>query len=571
MVPRPSGTRTWEAEEGEAAAPRAPASGVHRKGARRSIVRAALERVDDPLHRGVGVLSAAAKVGAAARTPRLHALLQGFGVLQRSPESWIDSPIVEPLPWESGQIDAPPAPTPPGVDAPWPQPPVVSPGLYAPVLHLDEEERIDHVRANVTRYLGQIIRLTPSAAKHALRGPRLVPVDDARFAALLTETSLGQFVSLRLEPQDRRAFGALADARDVAKVDCSFAPREHALPGCHVAPTVTLLLREGGAWRAAAIRVGERVVTPGEGASWSLAKYFVLQGAQGRLVGTEHPRLHFPFDTIRAVTRAVLPRGHVISRLLEPHTRYTAGLNESVIHHRRSVLHNSQREIYTPFPYTTEGIHALVQAGRDGVEGVADYAPYRFGDGLFGEHVIYGRYRRAWHDVVSAFVAEVLDALPPEDDGVHAVHKWAEHIGTWVPGFPSGEELTRGGALGWTLASVICAQSVYHTADHHSYAAIPLAEMPWRLRAPAPDQVTPASLDVAQLVSPEDHFRHRLCHAMFFAPVILGSLRDVRYGFRVPRARAAEARLFERMEGLDGIWEGSGFPSSAELASSIQY
>src|SRR6185295_240152 len=92
-----------------------------------------------------------------------------------------------------------------------------------------------------------------------------------------------------------------------------------------------------------AIRVGDRVFGPEDGASFELARYFVMQGAHTRLVLTDHPRLHFATDVINAVTRSVLPAGHRLHVLIEPHTVFTAGLNAAVIHSRRSVLLNSQR------------------------------------------------------------------------------------------------------------------------------------------------------------------------------------------------------------------------------------
>lgn len=516
--------------------------------------------------RALGFATASLKLGPSRERPRSHALLLRLGVLDRLPTSWADDPLLDRLPWHAGRVDAPPASPPDGVDAPWPQPPVVGPGFYDPVLHLDLEERADHFEHNVLRYLGQIVGLTPGAARRALRGPRLAPVDDARFAELLTGTSFGQFVT-PLEPADREAFGPLAE-EGCAKVDLSFAPREHTLPDMHVAPTVTLVRRDGDRWSVSAMRVGARLLRPDDGAAWELARYFALQGAQTRLVTSTHPRLHFPTDAVRAITRALLPAGHVVARLLAPHLVFTAGLNEAVIHHRRSVLHNSQRELYTPFPYTTRGIHALVEAGRIGVPGSEAWAPYRWSDGRFGEHVPYGRYRADWYSAVFAFVDEVLAAVPPEPVPLVA---WADAIAARVPGFPDGAEIGRSDALAHAVAAMICAVSVYHTADHHSYAEIPLAELPWRLRVPAPDLADPPPGDRASWVRPEDHFRHILGHALFFAPTIRRSLADARHGFRAPRARAAELAFAARRSELDAAWAGSPFPTSAQIACSIQY
>jgi hypothetical protein len=442
--------------------------------------------------------------------------------------------------------------------------------LYSPVIAFDDEDRRDHLRYNVSRYLGQVVRLAPAAAARALRGPRLLRLDDATFTAILTRTSLGQFVSLEIEARDREAFAADLGGdpgRRFAKVDFSFAPADLALAGVHVAPTVVLLHRgEGDAYRAAAIRVGDGVVRPGDGAAWELARYFALQGANVRLVLAEHPRLHFPNDVVNAITRSALPEGHVVHRLLRPHTRFTLGLDAAVIHHRRSVLHNSQRELYSPFPYTTEGTHAQVAVSRGGLPGVRAYRAYRFGDSLMGDHVPYGRFRRDWFELYVELTTRIAALVPRDDPYVRA---WADHLHEWLPGFPAGDVIQREGTLARALASFICDVSVFHSADHHSYAAIPPAQIPLRLRAPPPDRRAPGALDPGALVWPEDHFRHLLCHAMFFAPVVIRSLRQVRY--EIAGAREALSSLRSGMDALDAKWAGSGFPASGQIACSIQY
>ena len=294
-----------------------------------------------------------------------------------------------------------------------------------------------------------------------------------------------------------------------------------------------------------------------DGTRWALAKHFVLQGAQLRLVLSTHPRLHFPNDTVLAVTRSALRPDHPLRALLAPHGRYTLGLHEGVIHHRRSVLHNSQRELYAAFPYTTEGQHRLFAAGHHGVPGRGDWAAYRFSDGLFGDHVPYGRFRRDWFELLARYADHALASVAPDDDAVRA---WAGHVAAWIPGFPDGTAIGRPGVLVHTVASYLAAVSVYHSGDHHSYSAIPLCDMPWRLRAPPPSDADPGPYDPQALVTPEDRFRHHLCHVMFFAPQVVCSLRDV-----IPASHHAA------MERLDARWAGSGFPSSGEIAASLQY
>jgi hypothetical protein len=488
--------------------------------------------------------------------------LLALGVMQRAPDSWLDSPRILPLPRGSAQAPVAPGAPPTGLTGPWPRAPWVDPAFYPSVLPTDAQDRRDHVEANVRRYLGQIAHYAPLAALRALRGPRLVPVSDARLVEILTQTSLGQFVSLALEERDRAAFrSVLAPAVSHAKVDLSFMPTEELLPGLHAAPTVTLLRHLGpDRYEVAAISLQGRVLLPGE-PGWELAKYFVLQGAQLRLVVSAHPRLHFPNDAVLGVTRTALSQEHPLRRLLTPHGRYTLGLHEGVIHHRRSAIHNSQREWYAAFPFTTEGQHKLVASGHHGVAGHADWQPYRFSDGLFGEHVPYGRFRRDWFEEMSLYVDDALRHVRVDD----TLRAWADHLAGWVEGFPDASALATPGTLVRTVASYLAAVSVYHSGDHYSYSTIPLEEMPWRLRRPPHD---PGPWLPDELLSPEDTFRQVLCHAMFFRPWVVCSLREA--APELPEARVFRVHL-RRMDRLDARWEGSSFPPSREIAASLQY
>lgn len=502
-------------------------------------------------------------------SPAVDQALALMGALLRAPSSWADSPRLAPMPWGAGRVAAPSPRLPRGVRGPWPQAPVVDPDFYAPVLNVPAQDRLDHVGFIVARYLRQLVREVPGAAAQALRGPRLVDVSDRELASILTETSLGQFVMLADQATPHPDFLlSMSPDEAYATMDFSLAPIDELLPGVHSAPVVVLLRRDGEGWAVVALRVHRRVVTPGEGDAWRLARWYALQAAQTRLVSSAHPRLHFPADVVNAVTRSVLPKRHALRRLIEPHTRFTLGLHEAVIHHRRSTIHNSQRELYNPFPYTTEGMHRLVAAGHKGIACNPAWPAWRFGDLFLGAHVPYGRFRRAWLDAWAGFAAEALDGVAADDPHVRA---WADHIAAWLPGFPDGRAIGAGGELARAAAIYLCTVSTFHTADHHSYAAIDLEKMPWRLRRAMPADGHVGALDRDALVSPEDFFRAKLAHAMFFKPAVITSLRDVAYDFDHPGGRAAAQRWSRAMDALDRQWAGSGFPASAQIASGVHY
>ena len=257
----------------------------------------------------LGMLTMALKVGPAIRKSKAYPVLERLGVLQRDPTSWGVSTALRELPWGAQPFEAPPAEPPMGFDGPWPQTCGLDPRLYPAVIHIDREDAHDHLRANAARYLGQVVRLTPRFAAQALVGPRLITLDDRELAQALTNTGLGQFVSADPSTDELALFGELVRPQaNHAIVDLSFVPEVHALPGVHVAGTIVLLRRDGSEYHLVAIRVQDRVFSPSDGPAWQLARYFVIQSAHTRLVLVTHPGLHFPADSINAITRSVCYR-----------------------------------------------------------------------------------------------------------------------------------------------------------------------------------------------------------------------------------------------------------------------
>lgn len=500
-----------------------------------------------------------------------YKMLQRIGVFEKPFELWQDAPILEQL--TMGQpLEQPYINNREGFEGMWPQRPILHDDFPAPVFNLDIEEIFDHREHIVSRYLGQVATLTPLLAWQAKREARVKRMSDALFVQFLTETSLGQFVNLTLDQTDRQAFANQIGSEPFekfAKVDFSSLAGAKTLPGIHVAPTVTLLRRLSATqYEVVAIRIRQQLFLPEETAVWQLCKLFVLQGAAINVVLTFHPWLHFPGDTINALTKSLLPQGHLLYRLLRPHLEFTLGLHEATIHNRRSVFHNSQKELYTPFPIPTEQIHQMMVFGKVGIPGNSSYPGYRFGNHLLGEHTLYGRYRQQWYETIYNFVKEITQLIPKNDP---YVMRWANAISEWLPDFPTGANIFKDDILTQVVSSYICTVSIFHTGDHYSYAMIPYQYAPLRLRVPAPDRALPSESDMANWVYAEDYFRHKLCHAMFFRPVVLRSLQDANYQFRTAQTRQAMKAFYDAVANLDQAWRGSTFPNSHEIAVSLQY
>lgn len=531
-----------------------------------------LSQAPQRLFRSVGVMVMLSGLGSPRRDPLTRRALRRLSILPEPSPAHADPPLLDRLPLGAEPLAAPPPELPPGLDGPWPQTHPLDPRLSPAVVDFGRADKYDHYRYNVARYLGQLAVLTPVAALRASLGPRLHPLPDETFSALLTETSTGQFVVHTLDPQDRRAFAAHLTSGDearFAKVDCSGVCTSETYPGTYLSPTVTLLERRSdGTYRTVAIQVGKEVFTPRDGAAWELSKYFVTQGLNLLNTVIAHPRLHFPFDALNAITRTLLPSGHLLSHLLVPHMRFTLGLHFGVLFHRRSILHNSQSEMYAGYPFDNRGTINSFALGLHGIEGNSSYPEFEFESVLIGEHTAYGRYRRDWFDAIYEFTSAITALIPKGDP---LVVRWADAIHQVQPKFPSGDRIFSGDTLARITALYIATVSVFHTADHDGWGGVPVEIAPIRLHAPPPDQVRPTELDLASLVTPESYLRQYMMRAMFFQAHVIESLRDVRHRFQKREAQAASRALFGRMDELDDRYRTSPFPDSYHLAASIQY
>ncbi len=523
------------------------------------------------VERAVGKAALALRVGPADVESKLYDGLAAVGVLERKPASWPVADEIAALPWGAGAVSAPDPKPQSGIEGPWPQDPVVHPFFPSPVLKIDRADVQDHVWNNVTRFMGQILMATPKAALRARLGRRIVPVTDARFEELVTGTTFAQFLLPIVAPRERQAFAddlkAHPDAR-FGTIDLSGFAHLKPLPGVFAAPTVVLLReRSETEWAVVAIRCGEHVFHPEDGARWDLAKYFVLQGAQCLLVHIAHPRLHFPMDAVNAFTQSLLPSNHRLKRLLAPHFQYTLGLHKAVIHHQRGAIHNNQRELSVGFTFETASMHEGVVLGMHG-RGDEAYPSYDFWGVHLGTHTTYGRYRQAWYQHILEFTRKIANTF---DVGDPDVTRWADAISPIVVGFPDGMAIWGEDVLAQTLATVIATVSVFHTADHDSHARIPTEELPWRLRQAPPDEAGPVKLDLQSLVLPEDHFRAILTHRLYSKPAIRSKLSSVKYSFRMREARDAADEFVDGFSALDGAWEPHGFATASGIATSVQY
>ena len=80
--------------------------------------------------------------------------------------------------------------------------------------------------------------------------------------------------------------------------------------------------------------------------------------------------------------------------------------------------------------------------------------------------------------------------------------------------------------------------SIWHSAEHHAYAAEPVTRVPQRLRVPEPVGNDP-EIPRAEWLRPTDIVRQEMARRMFYEAHTVRSILHLDYGFEEPALRAA--------------------------------
>ena len=144
------------------------------------------------------------------------------------------------------------------------------------------------------------------------------------------------------------------------------------LPGTFAWPVSCVFTRSNEAFSVVRIDVhitgGTPLpVTPSDPA-WNLAKAYALQGASYIGLFVVHPALHFPMDTINAITKSAVPRDHPLFQLLYPHCSYALAVDNAVLETEDGVLsNNAQGTWYDPLTANGRVIKRLLVRGMRGL------------------------------------------------------------------------------------------------------------------------------------------------------------------------------------------------------------
>lgn len=456
---------------------------------------------------------------------------------------------------------------------PWPQPSPWDSRMAPAILNVPPREIAEFRRTVVARYMQTMFSYWPKAARQCLRAPRMKGVDDARFTEILTESAWVRHVSTNFSEDDRLRFAPVLGGRELTpdsfwKVDFTGFQDQELLDGFYVADTVTLLERTSDdRARVIGICLDGVLITPDQGKRWELTKYFVLQASAQEIILGSHSALHFPMDTVNAVTKAVLPESYRLRQLIEPHCYIQLAINYAVLNVDRSVAHNNQDEVYTALPYKRFGNTSRLAVHYSGDPSNPRISPYQFPMAAPSYSGPYGDFLRGYYAVIFEFVTECMQGIDVRDP---AIVQWADTIASHLDKFPGADELAREpGLLARAVTGFIFSVSVHHSADHHSQDQLAIKESPLRLRQSPPVHPSHPGLDPEALFSREDHFRQLMMYEMYVKDHSMRGLLDVHYAFE-DGDQATIGAYHEKLRAYDAVQSGSYIPLS-DIACSIQF
>ena len=509
---------------------------------------------------------------------------------------------------------------------PWPTP---APGRplseYAEICNLPKEELQDWNKNLRWYYLFSLLKkfLPGLWWAYVKSNSRYVRYDDKTFNDHVTQGMYSKFFC-RLDPGDTDLFKekiptVTDDDSKYVKMDFSCIDRlcAHALPGTHVAATIVLFKVEPGAYdipnyRAVAIYLyrtdaqdkvlANEAVTlvPEDGARWQLAKYYAIQGAVHRINMTEHGRLHFPFDSVNAITKSLLPTKHPLFRLLIPHLRLSLAVDNSVLEGAYSLLSRINWVVYSPFTATGKYTRTLIRDGYVGRKGKFNaFPPYFFNPQPHYPNTSFGIYLRKNYEVIYTFVKGVIETTLPnvynsnDTTGVRRnwelIALWAQAISEWVPNFPVREDLLPlASAQGEIhpdrdllidmVAYIIWDLTVAHAADHIGFGQAGPARNVFRIRVKPPLKDVPVAENFEKkLVKPWDLFQSFLAHELFYKQHNTVALPDIQYDFSgLPEEGRLNQLVNEFLSALHRVdseehQRDSALPRLNDVATSIQY
>lgn len=460
---------------------------------------------------------------------------------------------------------------------PWPQPSPSHPFGEAPaVVHIPKDEQRTWFWNIGFRYIRNVLFYWPKALLKAWKNPSWELIDDEVFCDQIYTTPLAKFLNSKLDDSVQEVFKAQLEAKDpdstyfVADFSCM----QNVIPfkGLHVAATLVLMSKPNQESRlnlhAIYIKETQLLLLPTDGDAWYLAKNYAMMGATYRILLSTHPILHFPFDTVNAITKTSLPIDNTVFKLLHPHFQFTLTLNDSVLESKSSPVYNDQKYPFTGFTGPQEGLLTLLESGYAGIEGNSSYPKFEWDVYPTKVNSDYQVYLLEYYKVFKRFTDGVVKNIPESE--MKDIQNWATYISQWLPGFPNGEKIMEGDLLSGCLAKIMWDLSVAHATDHHSYGTIPINRLPIRMRVPPPSRKED-TFDPKDQANWKDVFKYALEWKMFFNDYTVTRLVDVDYKFDSVELQKLQANFLQDLGIVDANMPVKRYMDLKNISVSIQF
>lgn len=434
-----------------------------------------------------------------------------------------------------------------GRKGPWPQPAPAYPMARPPeVLNIPTPER-DAWWAWIGTRLGGDYAEEKLLAPRRARADLALPLPtDAEFIQIMTQTVYARY----LRNENGTAFW-LNDFSAMELVD--------PLPQMYCAPVACRFELQGSVFSCVSItflktatRNEPLIVRPGNKA-WNLAKVFACQGAAYHALFVVHPALHFPMDSVNAITKTSVPQIHPLFQALFPHTTYTLALDNEVLEGKDSIVNNNPADMdYDPLTAKGYNLMQLFGVGYTGYKDLAAYPPYDYMKPWMNSNTVYGNCLKAYFKPFLIFAKQIASIIPNTDP---YVTRWADYCSAHVRGFPDGSKIFDGDNLAKAIAIYMWDVSVAHGADHYSFAYdIQLKDKFLRIRRPPPVDINDGAdvTKVSDVANLDDMTRAELANGMFFDVWTLSpNLIDTTYAFTEPELQTAVTAFHANLTAID--------------------
>ena len=430
---------------------------------------------------------------------------------------------------------------------PWPQPAPAYPMSRPPeVLTIPPVEATLWDETIGARYVETVLEYSAPAYIKGLADLVLPLPADEDFLQIMTRTVYSRF--LRQE-----APGSAYWISDFTAMEL-ITP----LPGTYCAPVVCRFLQANERFACASIHFlktdknKDLLVRPGDKA-WNLAKAYACQGAAYHALFIVHPTLHFPMDSVNAITKSAVPMSHPLFQALLPHTAYTLPLDNAVLEGAWTVVNDKVHETwFDPLTATGYNIKQLFGVGYSGYNGLAAYPAYDYMHPWMDADILYGRCLHEYFKPFLEFAKAIASVIPKTDP---YVKRWANYCSAQVRGFPDGTAIFEGDTLAKVIAIYMWDVSVAHGADHYSFGiGIALKNKFLRLRRPPPTDIDDGAdvLLVKDVAWAEDMGRAELANYMVFSVVTMApNLVETDYAFTDPTLQAASVEFHANLKSVD--------------------